>query len=224
MLDLTWPFQRHQAKRLLEVCLRKQPVRPVGNQAASTDVVGELASALLGEGLSCSAFDSSPHCADVRRHTAMLAHGFGPCPPRFSFPCSPAGVPDVPFCTKPMVWSVVVLARRSARGRERSSAPAAPFAERASTCSSGGARGLPRLLLIAAPETRHEWGTPSQVDGTPREMNLMTWSGRWPGQNACIAHVPPASSRSANVTPGWAANATSNPSREPRRRRIRSTI
>jgi len=77
---------------------------------------------------------------------------------------------------------------------------------------------------VAAPETRHEWGTPSQVDGTPREMNLMTWSGRWPGQNACIAHVPPASSRSANVTPGWAANATSNPSREPRRRRICSTI
>ena len=62
----------------------------------------------------------------------------------------------------------------------------------------------------------HDGDTRPYVVGTPREMNLITWSGLWPGQKACIAHVDPTSFRSESETPGWAARATSNPSSEPR--------
>jgi hypothetical protein len=69
--------------------------------------------------------------------------------------------------------------------------------------SSGGhtEHGTLWMSSDGSPPTRHVVDAPSQVDGTPREMNLITWSGLWPGQNACIAHVPPATSRSDNDTP-----------------------
>ena len=58
--------------------------------------------------------------------------------------------------------------------------------------------------------------------GSP--TNCRTWSGRCPGQKACIAHVAPIRRRSSDDTPGCAAKATSNPSREPRMRRTRPRI
>jgi hypothetical protein len=65
--------------------------------------------------------------------------------------------PDVPFCSVGRAAMEGVLARRSAHERVRPAAPTSPPAERSSACCSGGAGGLPCLLLSLRPY-RQEWG------------------------------------------------------------------
>ncbi len=62
-----------------------------------------------------------------------------------------ASEPDVPFGAVARVATIVVLARRSASDRVGPAALTTSATERGSVCPSGGAGGLPRLLLLLRP-------------------------------------------------------------------------
>jgi hypothetical protein len=109
--------------------------------------------------------------------------------------CLPAtSTPDVPFCAVVRMATIVVLARRSAPERVRLAAPTISAAEGGFVCPSGGAGGLPRLLLFLRPERhfracgqpRPEFGVSMQAPGW--DMSVDDWrlpcsmsssQGRW---------------------------------------------